>query len=86
MWLKKAIQERFNRYKQGVFLVELGYNFQLQKNDAKAKNYYEQAIEKIKTSPNDVYGIGNSFEKKSIAWICFKSVSNGNAGSAELQF
>ena len=29
---QKAIQERFNRYKQGVFLVELGYNFQLQKN------------------------------------------------------
>jgi tetratricopeptide (TPR) repeat protein len=61
---EKALQVRYNKYKQGVFLVELGYNFQLQKNDAKAKNYYEQAIEKIKTSPNDVYGIGNSFEKK----------------------
>jgi len=61
---QKMIQERFNRYKQGVLLVELGYNFQLQKNEAKAKNYYDQAIEKIKTNPNDVYGIGNSFEKK----------------------
>ena len=61
---QKMIQERYNRYKQGVLLVELGYNFQLQKNEAKAKNYYDQAIEKIKTNPNDVYGIGNSFEKK----------------------
>ena len=61
---EKMLQVRYNKYKQGVFLVELGYNFQLQKNDAKAKNFYEQAIEKIKTSPNDVYGIGNSFEKK----------------------
>ncbi|BFM42815.1 tetratricopeptide repeat protein [Flavobacterium sp. CFS9] len=61
---QKVIQDRFNKYKQGVFLVELGYNFQLQKNDAKAKSYYEQAIEKIKTNPNDVYGVGNSFEKK----------------------
>jgi len=61
---QKMIQERFNRYKQGVLLVELGYNFQLQKNESKAKNYYDQAIEKIKTTPNDVYGIGNSFEKK----------------------
>jgi len=61
---QKMIQERFNRYKQGVLLVELGYNFQLQKNESKAKNYYDQAIEKIKTNPNDVYGIGNSFEKK----------------------
>lgn len=70
---EKVIQERYNRYKQGVFLVELGYNFQLQKNDAKAKNYYEQAIEKIKTSPNDVYGIGNSFEKKVLLEYALKS-------------
>jgi tetratricopeptide (TPR) repeat protein len=61
---EKAIQDRYNRTKQGVFLVELGYNFQLQKNESKAKNYYEQAIERIKVSPNDVYGVGNSFEKK----------------------
>jgi tetratricopeptide (TPR) repeat protein len=61
---QKMILERFNRYKQGALLVELGYNLQLQKNDSKAKSYFEQAIEKIKTNPNDVYGIANSFEKK----------------------
>lgn len=70
---EKAIQDRYNRYKQGVFLVELGYNFQLQKNETKAKNYYEQAIEKIKTSPNDVYGIGNSFEKKVLLEYALKA-------------
>ncbi|WP_394775213.1 tetratricopeptide repeat protein [Flavobacterium sp.] len=70
---QKVIQERYNRYKQGVFLVELGYNFQLQKNESKAKNYYDQAIEKIKTSPNDVYGIGNSFEKKVLLEYALKS-------------
>jgi len=70
---EKVIQDRYNRYKQGIFLVELGYNYQLQKNDAKAKNYYEQAIEKIKTSPNDVYGIGNSFEKKVLLEYALKS-------------
>ena len=70
---EKAIQERYNRYKQGVFLVELGYNFQLQKNESKAKNYYEQAIEKIKTSPNDVYGIANSFEKKVLLEYALKA-------------
>lgn len=70
---EKVIQERYNRYKQGVFLVELGYNFQLQKNESKAKNYYEQAIEKIKTSPNDVYGIGNSFEKKVLLEYALKA-------------
>jgi tetratricopeptide (TPR) repeat protein len=70
---EKMIQDRYNRYKQGVFLVEQGYNFQLQKNDSKAKNYYEQAIEKIKTNPNDVYGIGNSFEKKVLLEYALKA-------------
>jgi tetratricopeptide (TPR) repeat protein len=70
---QKIIQERYNRYKQGVFLVELGYNFQLQKNEPKAKNYYEQAIEKIKTNPNDVYGVGNSFEKKVLLEYALKA-------------
>ena len=70
---EKVIQDRYNKYRQGVFLVELGYNFQLQKNEAKAKTYYEQAIEKIKTSPNDVYGIGNSFEKKVLLEYALKA-------------
>jgi len=70
---EKVIQDRYNKYRQGVFLVELGYNFQLQKNEGKAKTYYEQAIEKIKTNPNDVYGIGNSFEKKVLLEYALKA-------------
>jgi tetratricopeptide (TPR) repeat protein len=70
---EKAILERYNRYKQGVFLVEMGYNFQLQKNESKAKSYYDQAIEKIKTNPNDVYGIANSFEKKVLLEYALKA-------------
>lgn len=74
---EKTIQDRYNKYKQGVFLVELGYNFQLQKNDSKAKSYYEQAIDKIKISPNDVYGIGNSFEKKVLLEYAVKAYQTG---------
>ncbi|MEN2414698.1 tetratricopeptide repeat protein [Flavobacterium mesophilum] len=70
---EKAILDRYSRYKQGVFLVELGYNYQLQKNDSKARNYYDQAIEKIKVNPNDVYGIGNSFEKKVLLEYALKA-------------
>lgn len=61
---EKTIQNRLSRYKQGFLLVDLGYNYQLQKNEAKAKNYYEQALESIKSNPNEVYGVANSFEKK----------------------
>jgi tetratricopeptide (TPR) repeat protein len=70
---EKTILSRYNAYKQGVFLVELGYNFQLQKNESKAKNYYEQAIDKIKTNPNDVYGVGNAFEKKVLLEYALKA-------------
>ncbi|QSW91483.1 tetratricopeptide repeat protein [Flavobacterium endoglycinae] len=74
---EKTIQERYNRYKQGAFLVELGYNYQLQKNESKAKNYYDQAIEKIKTNPNDVYGVGNAFERKVLLEYALKSYQTG---------
>ncbi len=61
---EKAIQNRLTKYNQGSLLVELGYNYQLQKNDVKAKGYYEQAIERIRKNPNEVYGTANSFERK----------------------
>jgi tetratricopeptide (TPR) repeat protein len=70
---EKAIQTRSDKYKQGNLLVELGYNFQLQKNDAKAKNFYDQALDRIKKNPNEVYGISNSFEKKVLLDYALKS-------------
>jgi len=68
-----AIKARLEKTKQGNLLVELGYNFQLQKNDAKAKNFYDQALERIKKNPNEVYGICNSFEKKVLLDYALKS-------------
>jgi tetratricopeptide (TPR) repeat protein len=70
---EKIIQSRFNKYKQGTVLVELGYNFQLQKNDTKAKTYYNQALDKISVNPNEVFGIANSFEKKVLLEYALKS-------------
>lgn len=61
---EKVIRERLDRYKQSSLFVELGYNYQLQKNTAKAKEYYDQAIDKIKKNPNEVYGIAGTFERK----------------------
>ncbi|MDN3675269.1 tetratricopeptide repeat protein [Flavobacterium branchiarum] len=70
---EKIIQNRFNKYKQGTVLIELGYNFQLQKNEAKAKKYYDEALDKIITSPNEVFGIANSFEKKVLLEYALKA-------------
>ncbi|PWA05198.1 tetratricopeptide repeat protein [Flavobacterium psychrotolerans] len=61
---EKAIQERLDKYKQASLLVELGYNYQLQKNVDKAKKYYEQALDKIRKNPSEVYGVASTFERK----------------------
>jgi tetratricopeptide (TPR) repeat protein len=61
---EKAIQERFDKYKQANLLVELGYNFQLKKDLPKAKKYYEEALDRIRKNANEVYAIAQTFEKK----------------------
>lgn len=61
---EKTLQERFEKYKQASLLVELGYNFQLQKKDDSAKKYYDEAVARIKKNPNEIFSISKSFEKK----------------------
>jgi len=63
---EKGLLERYEKFKQNSLLVELGYNYQLQKNEPKAKKYYEQAIEKIQKNANEVYQIAYVFEKKAL--------------------
>jgi len=63
---EKLIRERFERYKQGGLLVELGYNFQLRKEESKSKKYYEDALSKIRQNAGDVYTVASSFEKRSL--------------------
>ena len=59
---QKAIEDRLDKFKQNTLLVELGFNYQLQKNQEKANKYYDQAIDKIKKNANEVYGIAYVFE------------------------
>jgi tetratricopeptide (TPR) repeat protein len=63
---EKLIVDRLELYKQANFLVELGYNFQLQKNTDKAKKYYDQAIDKIRKNHNEVFQIAFAFDKKGL--------------------
>lgn len=63
---QKALEERLEKYKQSSLIVELGFNYQLQKNQDKANKYYDQAISKIKKNATEVYGIAYVFERKSL--------------------
>ena len=58
--------DRYEKYKQPTFLIEIGYNYQIQKNTTQAKKYFDQAIERIKKNSDEVYGIAQVFEQKSI--------------------
>jgi tetratricopeptide (TPR) repeat protein len=83
---EKAIQTRLNTYKQSNLLVELGYNYQLQKNEASTKKYYDEAIDRIKKNPNEVYGIANSFERKVLLAYALKSYQTATAIEPRFNF
>jgi tetratricopeptide (TPR) repeat protein len=83
---EKAIQSRLDKYNQGSVVVELGYNFQLQKQEDKSKIYYEKAIERIKKNPNEVYSIASSFEKKVLLENALKSYQTATDAEPKLNF
>lgn len=60
------LEDYYKRYKQPQVLVEMGFHFQLQKDEKKAHSYYEKAIEKVRENGSNAYGIGGTFEKKAL--------------------
>ncbi len=70
---EKKIQERMKVMQQTNLLVELGYNYQLKKDDANAKKYYEESLNVIRKNPNEVYNIASAFEKKSLIDYALKA-------------
>ncbi|MEW5677472.1 tetratricopeptide repeat protein [Flavobacterium enshiense] len=59
-----VLLDRLQKVRQDNLYVEIGYNYQLQKNQSKADKYYQTALDKIKENPNNVYGIAYAFEQK----------------------
>ncbi len=61
---EKSILAKLDKFKQPNLLIELGYNYQLQKETVKSKKYYDEALSKIKENVSNVYAVGPTFEKK----------------------
>lgn len=59
-FLLKKIEDT---YAFPTFFIELGYNYTLQDQPAKAGEYYQKAIGKIEENPNFGYSIGYRFQK-----------------------
>ncbi len=60
------LQQQYQKYRQSSYLVEIGYNYQLQKDETNAQKYYQDALKTIDRNPGEVYGIAAVFERKSL--------------------
>ena len=63
---QNLIEDRLKKYNQSSLLIELGYNYQLRKDMATAEKYYNQALDKVKKTPAEVYGVAGAFERRVI--------------------
>ena len=70
---EKNLLNRSKQYQQAFLLVELGYNYQLQKQSDKAKKYFDQALDKIRKNSNEAYGIAVAFERHVLLDLALQS-------------
>lgn len=83
---EKAILERKKRYDQPILYIDLGYNYQLQKQENKAVKQYELALKEIENQPAYAYQIGSGFEKKVLVEWALKAYEKGQEVNPELNF
>jgi tetratricopeptide (TPR) repeat protein len=68
---------QIERSKNPQYLVELGYNFQLKKEEDKANNYYNQAVLKIDENPIYAFGVARRFEEHALLDYAAKVYERG---------
>ncbi|MFN7044635.1 MAG: tetratricopeptide repeat protein [Flavobacterium sp.] len=83
---ENTIAKRKDKYNQPLMYIELGYNYQLQKNADKADKNYELAIQEIEKEPNYAYQIANSFEKKVLLPWALKAYETAQKKNPNLNF
>lgn len=74
---EKYIKEILDKYRDPQYYVELGYNYQLQKNTIDAEKNYEIAMKKIEENFNYTFGIATAFEKKTLLEYALKAYKLG---------
>lgn len=80
------IKNRIEKTKQPNLYIELGYNYQLQKNTDKADKNYKIALEKIKENPNNVYNVARDFEQKVLVEQAIEAYRLGTLGNPDANF
>ena len=83
---EEVIQSRITRLKYPNLYVELGYNYQLQKQQDKADKNYRIALDKIKENPNNVYTIARDFEQKVLLAQAVEAYTLGQNLNPQINF
>jgi len=83
---ENLIEKRKQKYNQPTMQIELGYNFQLQKQQDKADKYYQLALDEIQKEPNYAYQLGSNFEKKTLLNWALKAYELGQKFNPNLNF
>jgi len=83
---ENLIEKRKQKYNQPTMQIELGYNFQLQKQQDKANKYYQLALDEIQKEPNYAYQLGSNFEKKTLLDWAIKAYELGQKFNPNLNF
>ncbi len=83
---EEVILKRKDKNNQPLLLIELGYNYQLQKNTDKAEKNYDLAIQEVEKEPNYAYQVANSFEKKVLLEWALKAYETAQNKNPKLNF
>ncbi len=70
----------------GALLVELGYNYQLQKDTLNSKVNYDKAISLVNVAPNSAYIVGRAFENYSLLSEAINTYETAMALKPDLNF
>ena len=84
--VEEIILKRKDKNNQPLLLIELGYNYQLQKNLEKAEKNYDLAIQEVEKEPNYTYQVANSFEKKVLLEWALKTYETDQKKNSKLNF
>ena len=82
----KFLQEKLERTNQPMLHVELGYNYQLQKNMAKAEKSYNAAVKAVADNPSYVYTVANVFEQKVLLDYAIKTYDTASSVNKSMNF
>lgn len=82
----KTLEDKLKQSRQPLLLVELGYNYQLQKDMVNAERYYSQAIDEVKKNASHVYTVANAFEQKVLLPQALKTYETATAANSGMNF